>query len=131
MKAKELMLGDLVTFKDCLKDEHPVIVKIWQINAYGEALVFINGSDTLDEISINDEIVGIPLTPEILEKNGFECRGAWCVPGEDLGLRQDGDSWGLLSYYTEYDALAFCHIKYVHELQHALRLCGIEKEIAL
>ena len=73
----------------------------------------------------------IPLTAEILEKNGFECRGAWCLPGEDLGLRQDGDSWGLLSYYAEYDALAFCHIKYVHELQHALHLCRIEKEITI
>ena len=24
-----------------------------------------------------------------------------------------------------------CNVKYVHELQHALRLCGIEKEIEL
>ena len=78
-----------------------------------------------------DDIEPIPLTTEILEKNGFECRGAWCLPGEDLGLRQDGDSWGLLSYYAEYDALAFCHIKYVHELQNALSLCGIEKEITI
>ena len=95
--------------------------------------VFGRGAMVLGHVRSADHgfMEPIPLTPEILEKNGFECRGAWCLPGEDFGLRQDGDSWGLLSYYAEYDALAFCHIKYVHELQNALSLCEIEKEITI
>lgn len=30
-----------------------------------------------------------------------------------------------------YDEVKLCEVKYVHELQHALRLCGIEKEIII
>ena len=132
MTTKDLMIGDWVQnplgwkaqvqsirYVNTIKDEWEWLVKIG-----------INNETFQDHLSLT-EIEPIPLTPEILEKNGFSCRGVWCLPGEDLGLRQDGDSWGLLSYYAEYDALAFCHIKYIHQLQHALRLCEIEKEIKL
>lgn len=115
MKANELMIGDWVNLSKGNWSENRK-VELIDIEMIAESVYLADP---------------IPLTSEILEKNGFECRGAWCLPGEDLGLRQDGDSWGLLSYYAEYDALAFCHVKYVHELQHALRLCGIEKEIEL
>lgn len=78
MEVTDLMLGDLITFKDCQNDENPVILKIWQLNRVREAFVTINeafvsiGENTaLDKINIDDDIVGIPITPEILEKNGF------------------------------------------------------------
>ena len=58
----------------------------------------------------------IPLTPEILEKNGFSRNGL------DIALfdRKGGD-----------DFVGASNLQCVHELQHALRLCGIEKEIEL
>lgn len=122
MKATELMIGNWVI----------VYEKAMPVKARVEG-VFGRGAMVLGHVRSADHgfMEPIPLTQEILEKNGFECRGAWCLPGEDLGLRQDGDSWGLLSYYVEYDALAFCHIKYVHELQNALSLCGIEHDFKL
>ena len=76
MKINELMIGDFVTFKECQKDKIPFGVKIIALGHQdrGEenaALVCIDGAKTFDIIEIDDEIVGIPLTPEILEKNGW------------------------------------------------------------
>lgn len=124
MKANELMIGDWVRVPRLNKNGK--VYRIDRANGYGNGFVAVLRGDFHE-----GDIEPVLLTPEILEKNGFECRGAWCLPGEDLGLRQDGDSWGLLSYYAEYNALAFCHIEYVHQLQHVLRLCGIEEEIKL
>ena len=74
----------------------------------------------------------IPLTPEILERNGFTRYGQvyanlqqWVLKIGDkrksivqdvrTGEWNSNDVW----------------FRYVHELQHALKLCGIEKEIIL
>lgn len=70
----------------------------------------------------------IPLTPEILEKNGWVC--------EYFGRRQE---WWLdktkfpIVRYSANDILHHNEIvlKFVHQLQHALRLFGIDKEIEL
>lgn len=156
MDAKDLMVGDLVTFKDCQNDEAPIIVKIWQINAAGDAFASIDGGDELDEISIDDEVVGIPLTPEILEKNGFKRLDKGdeiCIIGEyvwgDKGKRNftavritcyKGLSSGVnmltkietdCSHESGINMVHSCDIECVHELQHSLRLCGIDKEIML
>lgn len=75
----------------------------------------------------------IPLTPEILKKNGFE-------------LQRDKSELGTLDTYwfgSELGAFrihrlnngdyqfGLAKIRNVHELQHAMRLCGIEKEIEI
>lgn len=87
----------------------------------------------------------IPLTGEILEKNGFNNRHRrwmwkkkdnYCrikvsfapkleIEGEifdepPISLQVDGDTFSLNII-----------VEYVHELQHALKLCGIEKEITI
>ena len=133
------MIGDFVTFKDCQHDEHPIIVKIWQINGDNEAFVYINENDALDEITIDDEIVGIPLTPEILEKNGFAVRREivwrWTSDDERTSIRivLGADYVHIIKNSCYEDEVEFslpCP-NVVHELQHALRLCGIDKEIVL
>jgi len=141
MKTKELMVGDLVTFRDCQKDTSPTIIKVWQINASNKAFVSIDGSNCLNRISIDDEIVGIPLTPEILEKNGWEI--TWGNDGKIYPMYASLYVSDILyEYYFEEQLLRsffedklVCKfpggLKYIHELQHALRLCGIEKEIVL
>lgn len=78
-----------------------------------------------------DKIMPIPLTAEILEKNGAEKEYEWsryCISepyGREIyaGLRMDG----VYLYADEEDDKwnFFAHIRYVHELQHALRLCGL------
>ncbi len=82
-----------------------------------------------------------PLTPEILEKNGFVkyIAGQYVLPkmvGEILvsimpmkGLPNADKEWlvAIKNGYTD----AKIAITYVHELQQALKLCKIEKEIIL
>ena len=156
MKANELMIGDFVTFKECQNDEVKPIVKIWQLNEDNEAFVFIDSDDALEEIEIDDEIIGIPLTPEILEKNEFHwghtaseedfCDAVGCgYPGEgwcyDDGAGEikisfpNNTDGGLIMLDDQSDnrhlELIFVKPIMVHDLQHALRLCGIDKDIIL
>lgn len=133
MKANELMLGDYVTFRECQQDAIPTIVKIWQINGDNEAFVSIDGSDGLDEISIDDEIVGIPLTEDILEKNGFQYfhRDYASLSYDDkfrLLMVKWPDENGFGGLWTLCDII---EIEFVHELQRALRVCKIDKNIVL
>lgn len=81
------------------------------------------------------EIEPIPLTSEILEKNFKEF-----LPGINLMYELGGPyvasdeegQWvlGLISK-EQSKRYPLVKITYVHELQHALRLCGIDKEIAI
>jgi len=134
MKATDLMLGDIVTFKDCQNDEEIAVIKIWHLSQEGDALVFIDDSKVLDEIAIDDEIVGIPITPKILENNGWKSYSHEKTPiygiiqGFEITLAYMDYYWQLCVDGTIYRKIK---INYVHELQHVLKLCRIEKEIKL
>ena len=139
MKIEELMLDDWV-----LVNGIPM-----QIQAINDIDGEIMAGDDLyclveNRVHSEDKIEPIALTADILEKNGFEVQvqgggreDIWIGFGSDLEgdiefefnngapthLKIDGAFKG--EYYTSNN------IKYVHELQHALRLCGIDKEITL
>ena len=96
---------------------------------------------TKDTFKLLDEDISnfqpIPLTPEILEKNDilYEKQSFYYVIKDDKNLectyymqRVQGD-WVVGVDIGAYDCSVFARIKYVHELQHALKLCGIDKEI--
>ena len=98
---------------------------------------------TKDTFKLLDEDISnfqpIPLTPEILEKNDilYEKQSFYYVIKDDKNLectyymqRVQGD-WVVGVDIGAYDCSVFARIKYVHELQHALKLCGIEKEIVV
>ena len=76
MKADELMIGDLLTFKGCVNDSVPIILRVDGILP-DTLFVKIDDSRGDDEVGYED-IVGIALTPEILEKNGFEMLDKFC-----------------------------------------------------
>jgi hypothetical protein len=79
-----------------------------------------------------DEIKPIPITPEILEKIGFEkWDDGWYIydyENTDIEIAWVGT---ILKISGEYVNLELPSVMYVHQLQHALRLCGIEIEIKL
>ena len=91
-----------------------------------------NGSQYIiaDIPTVGRDLEPIPLTAEILEKNGFGVNDYNEEYDEDYGIEveMNFEHWttegGTCSGY-------FQTLRYVHELQHALRLCGIEKEIVL
>lgn len=125
MKANELMLGDWV--QGFIPDTYSKVVGI--LNEYRLAII---GGGAYMELSI-DDVQPIPLTPEILEKNGFSKSRLmgeqrhftyYLGAGLELCAIYDAD----FSFPIGDGARK---IRYVHELQHALRLCGIKKTITI
>lgn len=115
---KDLMIGDWVYRPDCYD-------KVKEIRENG-----IIGRDYLRGIISFKELEPIPLTPEILEKNGWEKRPTGYVFYID-GERYDNSLWYIFDSNTFVVNTAEFQIKYVHQLQHALKGCGIDKEIEL
>lgn len=111
MKASELMLGDWVLD---IRTKNPL-----RVNPF------------MAEMEV-PEWEPIPLTPEILEKNGLvdDYYGSYFKEDEHMSLEisssEDGIYWTI--NFHEYGILK---LEYVHQLQHALKLCGIDKEITL
>ena len=131
MKVEELMIGDWIFDGDN-------VAQITGITCDGII------ETTVTETSNIEVIEPIPLTPEILEKNGFEnIRDNEVFLLKKLSVNvylgiyldkdsiniylqnNDTESWPGYEYYDLFI------IKYVHELQHALRLYNIDKEIVL
>jgi len=122
MRTIDLMIGDYVTFKDCQNDDAPTIVKIEGLGYQGrgvveEALVTIDGDKYgFDLVEIDDEFVGIPLTEEILQENFPTPEKVvwWPLKDGSFRIEMQDDTHLLIGGYN-----------FVHELQHALKLCGI------
>ena len=113
MKATELMIGDWVCLKDDTKCEFPLKVDgvlTDDISLEGEG--FLGGVDGL--------IRPIPITSEILEKNG------WWFNTEDIWLH-DEVNFIIEKWYGRFQCFDINQIKLdsVHELQRALRCCGL------
>ena len=133
MKANELMIGDLLKWKEQAgfnDEDRNMVLRVK--NIFDDAIK-IDGRFGLYHISLFEPI---PLTPEILEKNGFKYKegetgmyGVTTAPhyicdGVPFEVFCDGEPFAI--WFKEP-----INIKFVHQLQHALRLCGIEKEIEL
>lgn len=134
IKAEDLRIGDLVIVNENCSLEQGTIGKVSEVRStplYKEN----EGSIGLKPIS-NDRwpygvlcrnIDPIPLTPEILEKNGFKMREDTVVYAKNrLGLKPLGDGKG---YQVGLGSLRFLFVKvrvieYVHELQHILWAFG-------
>lgn len=121
MEATELMIGDLVVHIPTKKN-----VRIIGINPDGT----IGVTAPLDDGSkfwwvFIDSLNPIPLTPEILEKNGWKEMPSGTICYWDKTNKSNDiicDSGLPFSFLGR----TFCP-KYVHELQHALRLCGLNE----
>lgn len=137
MKAEELMIGDLVYYSY----SNPFVTKVIDVCSHGEEHFIRCKRDEKDNLYKQDQLedfhVGIlrpiPLTKEILEKNGFKEHRYY---GYFIGQSNSGyyiyfDNNYLSIHQSGYDIIEFAWCEYVHELQHALKLCGIKKEIIL
>lgn len=84
-----------------------------------------DGTYRNNECNIESRLIEpIPLTAEILEKNGF-WKGCYVGYFQHNSLNNLGIDIGKnvgLGYFLDNPIL---EVQYVHELQHALRLCGL------
>ena len=130
MKATDLMIGDWI-------NTPAGIAQVELINNSGNnCIVGIIGGNG----GIITDLQPIPLTAEILEKNGFMLFRSsftvwyvenyiWNAPIKYY-LRKEDKGWHF--GYENHNGYHFiCNIMFVHQLQHALKLCGIEKEIII
>lgn len=145
MKASELSIGDWVKVLNYYWDGSPYIGQV-------DGIVKKHGTYYLqfvDAFSADiDRCEPIPLTPEILQKNGFELKEEDETHTTYVSV-WNGNAIISFAFFKEtmydvdtvlqcefgfdggLDRLHHCHTQYVHQLQHALRLCGFEKEIEL
>ena len=139
MKANELMVDDWVQTKEVHTPDYyqpSYKRRVAQINDFGVELFFLDrygnkcyGSKKFDHIE------PIPLTAEILENNGWEYEDCGSESYEDEYYTISDDFDIHIGYNGFYEIRTIdgrnIEIKYVHELQHVLKLCGIDKEIEL
>lgn len=151
MEAKDLMIGDLFFIKDLQSTKAVGRVNVIGAPVFGGKTRFI----TLDCAgSFNngfgyertlEELLPIPLTEEILLTSGFKKeKGAI----EDVFTFDDEDESTRLVIHPKetnytHGAYTYIHIdrgcisieelpiEYVHELQHALRLCGLGEIVSI
>ena len=130
------MIGDWVYYKG--KEQMPCRV----ISIGGNSIKFDNGTPQ-DWMSDAKNFTPIPLTEEILEKIGFvrfyvNYVNYWKMQVDNgyIELRPtEGNMAIWLDYDEDNDGIYANYIlpypDNLHELQHALRLCNIDKEIEL
>ncbi len=137
MKPNELMVGDWV----CYNAPNKYYTNVEEIRCKDKGKIYyIRGyRDSKDPSSERlifgdfsmDNLHPIPLTPEILEKNGFKKE----LNDDRIHFRftliESHTQFSLLYARSVFQWLGPLDFKYVHELQHVLRLCNIDKEIVL
>ena len=133
MKANELQIGDWVQIVEPCKYAGAIgrvktlIDHKDDENTYFKVFLKNNTIHIGIEDICSDDIRPISLTPEILEKNGFTKESRenyvdklqYCILTDGLWIDISGENF--------FEG----KLEYVHQLQHALRLCEIEKEIVL
>ena len=129
MKPNELMIGDWVI--DAGITSRTVYKRINRTDERSNNCVADDYKVILGEAGIKP----IPITPEILEANGFIKTGYMCRCCHNLA---DFDNHAQLDYNLKFSTFEIKRMKnrawtakiyidahYVHELQHALRLAGL------
>ena len=147
MLCKELMV------RDWCCDRHGFPMQITNVgDDYAYATFEGNEGDPWEFDDKDDQPKPIPLTPEILEKNGWyygltsdeedaeQCLGGchynrhWCYDegagSISLIFPNDTDGGELIiddQSFNRHLNLVFCDTLHVHELQRELRLCGLNE----
>lgn len=137
METKDLMMGDWIQ-----SPITPKPLKVAQIN--WDYSVECVGIDDMIRYHVGlGDIKPIPLTDEIMAKNfsqyseSYEPNFSRDYLITDIGATITYDVVTRLiglpvrNIAGDWEFYSITEIRYVHQLQHALRLCGIEKEIII
>lgn len=139
MKAAELMIGNWVLINGTPR-------KIQAVDGVDDEIMADDELYTLaeDRCHSEDKVEGVPITPKILEKNGFKNYGeAWYLPDDNVNVMvgfymykttihvKKGDNNFQKEVRCSYRAYAENRGVHIHTLQNAISLCGIEHDIKL
>ena len=148
MKAKELQIGDWVQFSDGNKKCTVVGIKCDARYLEDEAIITVMDRSGHWFDKEMDYLEPIPLTAEILEQNGFVTKDKpdYLAGYRSYTYKYSEGSTGLTFHLfhatgkhkwsgkceISLNSLPYCiRFEYLHELQHILKICGIDKEIKL
>lgn len=146
MESSELQIGDWVKIVDCGDDKYVgTFAMVAGLNdEEGAIRVYLN-EDYIKYYWSDEEsdFKAVEVTPEILEKNGFKRiepyeKYEWNERNSEIwiimGDSNDGEKLNVIHINSWQHRIPVCYhntIQYVHHLQQALRLCGIDKKIKL
>ena len=128
MKATEIMIGDRLAYRGQFAafDFRVEQVTKRKVGYHAEP-----GENRMHYLRLN-EVQPIPLTPAMLERNGFEKVQNLLVLQWENGVYPS-------MIFVEYNPENYClfindmmfpkPVRFLHELHHILMDCGIEKEI--
>ena len=140
MTKEELMIGDWFFIDHCSNRIEPCFGQVKGIDKNGEDVYTTDG---MVDISL---LKPVSLTAEMLEQNGFVTKDK---PDNWTGYRSykysEGSTGIIFRLYHDtgkYKWSGKCEIslnappywirfEYLHELQHILKICGIDKEIKI
>ena len=137
VNSNELMRGNWLFFRNQV---NAFAFRVEQITKKKVGYHAELGENRMLYLRLNEEVQPIPLTAELLEKNGWKLNdedakfvpGTWTGGGLMLEQEPDGDGFRIVvtSDYDDEDTNRTPFVlHHLHELQNALRLRGIEKEI--
>ena len=137
MEITELMIGDIVQYLDGKKLITVVVVKV---DGSGNVVRLKQKNGHKFNTTI-DFLRPMPLTPDILEKNGFrvifdgELHVSYFQDVENFHTEVKVDKIGIYQKLSMLDGLGnrvtIVECKYAHQLQHAFSICKINKQISL
>lgn len=136
MRIEDLMINDWVFNTHNNKPEQ--VQEILTVSNCDDGnSVMLDYNDIYNE----DDIEPILLTPEILEKNGYIFDAKETNKLKDIMPNTNMYKFPLgVGFYIEHNTIkntyvlsdhGWIQMKYVHEFQHLLKLCGIDKQIVL
>lgn len=149
--VEDLRIGDIVqTNKDCMfpKDTLCIVTEIHPDRQHNDkkgvvSLKAVNDEDDSPWGTWCCNIDGVPITPEILKKNGFkeEIVGKYSSKPLDneeyifaryLAVERKSGNWVVFIKYRRLHENALLRkIQHVHELQHILWVLGLDAELKL
>lgn len=149
IKAEDLRIGDLVRVNKNDSIKNGIIGKVTDIDSLREYKEK-KGAITLNTIEDDGwywgvwccNIEPIPLTPEILEKNGFKVRvsrvyytkliGYANFLQRNIAIERKRNDWAVFIIYKKTpDSVLLRHIQYIQELQHILWALGLDANLKI
>ena len=150
INPEDLRIGDIVqTNKDCMfpKGTLCIVTEIHPDRQYEDkkGVVSLKAANDEDDGPLGTwccNIDGVPVTPEILRNNGFKedvegkyfTRPIKARAGSSLArylaVERKKYAWAIfIKYYNVTGYALLCHVKYVHELQLALKIVKFSTEM--
>ena len=137
MKVNELKLSNLMV-EDWVVCYHPTSQKSFEKVSVG--LLHTMQEQEYGHINENSPLFRIvepiPLTPEILKKNGFNLHDDMYTNDvmtlhDDKKFIKTKNAWSVGVHTNGCHRIALCELTYLHELQHLLKLCNIDFEFVV